>query len=516
MHLLTSNFNLLSTNNNWNYLKKKKIFLDNKYSNYLILLNNKRVLSKYQSFHILIYLDENNLSNTLKSLSFLIKKKLSKEKKAVFFYFVKGKDFANLKEKIFLNELSKVISKFYNSNNSININLIQDLKNSFFNERNRIFLRFPFDTSFIKKISKNINENVNIINSKPYKLIILDCDNTLWGGILDEDGFENLKFDTDGIGTIYKEFQKKLLNLRKQGFILTISSKNTDNKVWMAMKKRKMILQKKDFVNPKINWNDKGQNIQNIINELTLRPADCIFIDDNILEIKKVKNLIKGINTIHLNDPCEILNYIRKDNRFKKIKVLTEDLNKYEQYKIKSEYEEISNKTTHSLSFFRSLKQKVKILSCSSVNFERTIQLFNKTNQFNFNLNRYNSVKLSRILKNKLYEIKLIEFKDKFGSHGIVGAYIIKKNRNFIEIVDFVLSCRVLNRYVEDYFLNHILQYNKSKKYFIYYNETNVNKELIPRFLKKDFFKFIKKNKNIKKYEIQKTKKINDIKKIFN
>ena len=255
----------------------------------------------------------------------------------------------------------------------------------------------------------------------------MDCDNTLWGGILDEDGLGNIKYGGDDNGAIYLNFQKRLLSLKKQGFILSISSKNNEKKVWQAMKYRKMILQKKDFINPKINWEDKGLNIKNIIQELSLRASDCIFIDDNLVEIKKVKNVLKNLNVIHLDDESKIFQKLEKDFRFQKTKILKEDIKKYKQYKIKSDYEKIAKKNDNDFNFFKSLKQKIKVLNCKSNNFDRTLQLFNKTNQFNFNLNRYSVSSLKKIRQNKNYDIKLISFSDKFGDHGLVGAYIIKK-----------------------------------------------------------------------------------------
>ena len=165
-----------------------------------------------------------------------------------------------------------------------------------------------------------------------------------------------------------------------------------------------MALQKKDFINPKINWSEKSENIETLINELTLRPTDCIFIDDNIIEIKKVKSSIKNINKIHIDDPINIMKKIQHDPRLIKNKVLEEDIKKYHQYKIKAKYENISKNRDHTISFFKSLKQKVKIYTLDSSNIERASQLFNKTNQFNFNLNRYSILQLNKMKATKIFK----------------------------------------------------------------------------------------------------------------
>ena len=514
MHFLSSNFNLLSKNTLWNDLTKNKFEIDKKYNNFFYSLNDYYILDRYNTFHLLIFVNENNIREFFQSIKAININKLKKSNKFIYFYIYYETNQnniinKNLEIKIF--EILKILNVKNIKLETIAINKL----NKFLNDRNRIFLKFPFDINYIKKINNKILSNIKVFNSKPYKLIILDCDNTLWGGVLDEEKIQGINYSGDGIGQIYYEFQKKLSELKKLGFILSLSSKNTESKVWLAMKERKMILQKKDFINPKINWSDKAENISLLINELTLRPSDCVFIDDNIIEIKKVKNKISSINTIHLNDPINILKQIEKDLRFQKNNILKEDLKKYNQYKIKAKYENLSKKKTHSIYFFKSLKQKIQVHKLNNTNIERAKQLFNKTNQFNFNLNRYSISELNYIKKSKEHEIFLFSFKDKFGDHGLIGAYIIKYNKHYLDVIDFVISCRVLNRYVEENMLLHILKRKKFKKFTIYYNQTNLNKELIPEFLKKKFFKLIEKKGKRYKYNFTLTSQLNDVKKIF-
>jgi FkbH-like protein len=282
------------------------------------------------------------------------------------------------------------------------------------------------------------------------------------------------------------------------------------------MKHRKMILQKKDFINPKINWEEKYINIKKTLAELSLRPSDSIFIDDNVLEIEKVKKFIKGINCLHINKKINIKKKIMDDPRFQKLIILEEDIKKYKQYKIKSKYEKLKKNYKNNSIFFRKLKQKIKIFNCNKSNFERALQLFAKTNQFNFSLNRYSGLKFKKIINDSNYDVKLFDLNDKFGSHGIIGAYIIKKKSNIIEIIDFILSCRVFNRYVEDYIIWNICKTYKARKILIKYVSTNLNNKLIPKFLKNKYFILKNKKKNIYTYQIILSYKLNEIKNIFN
>ena len=177
-----------------------------------------------------------------------------------------------------------------------------------------------------------------MINNKPYKLIILDCDNTLWGGVLDEDKPSEIQYSSKNKVFSFKDFQKKLKILKNKGFLLSICSKNNETRVWNFFKKRKMELQKKDFILSKINWNEKFDNINFIVKNLNLRFQDCIFIDDNILEIKKVKDKIKNIHTMHLKDISKADTLLNNDIRFNRLIVSKDDKKKYKQYKLKSKF----------------------------------------------------------------------------------------------------------------------------------------------------------------------------------
>ena len=509
-NLITSNINLLHSNSIWRQ-KNHDIEIDKNYNNFFLVLNNQNILKKYDNLHIILHIDRNNCKEIINKI-----KNIGKLKKNNFilYFFIQNQSFND--SKIIQNLLYKFVSKFNeNKNGNIFFKFFDELNDSFFDLRNRVFLKFPFNIKSLIFIKNKILLNIKQISSKPYKLIILDCDNTLWGGVLDEDKYKGINFAEDGNGQIFYEFQKELKELKNKGFLLSISSKNTEKKVWEAMKKRKMILNKEDFISPKINWMDKGINIKKTLSDLSLRAKDAIFIDDNFIELKKVSKQINGINTINFNDPIKGFNIFKKDPRLQKIKFLKEDLKKYHQYKLKSQFEDQKKNEGISINFFKNLKQKIIFSKLNNKNFNRAIQLFNKTNQFNFSLNRYTNSQLEKISKNKKFDIKLFEMKDKFGSHGIIGAFILFKNKNNLEIKDLVISCRVLFRYLEDYIIYHILKNHKSHKYTIEYFKQNVNKHLIPEFLKKNYFTNISGKKNKFTYKIEMNKELENVKKFF-
>ena len=515
MHFITSNFNLLHSNKIWESLKKNDVVIDEDYNGFYLKLNNPTLLNKYDAFHIFIYIDINNVDENLKILKETNKNIFSQKKK--FFLYIITCNSNNLKNNTnIIKKVSKFIPELTRNKKNLYLKNLFGLENKLFSDRNKLYIKFPFDILILKKFNKIINKNIKILNSKPYKLIILDCDNTLWGGVLDEDKSKGIIYGNEDKGIIFKQFQKRIKKLKNDGFLLSISSKNNEKDVWRCMKNRKMVLQKNDFLNPKINWNEKYLNIEKTISELSLRSSDTIFIDDNILEIQKVKKFVKGINCLHINDPLNIEKKIENDLRFQKLLILEEDLKKYKQYKIRSKYNELKEKNTDNSKFFIKLQQKIKFYKCSKINFERGLQLFNKTNQFNFTLNRYKNNELKKIINKKNYDIKLFDLKDKYGNHGIIGTYIVTIKKNSVQIIDFVLSCRVFNRYVEDFIILSIVKKYKNKKITIKYLNNELNDKIIPIFLKKNYFKLESKKNNIYNYQIIFNKELDEIKKFFN
>lgn len=508
MHLITSNFNLLESNSHWNNLKKKKFEIEKNFNYFFFRINNNLTFSKYETIHVILNYDNFSKNEILKKIKIL---KENKNLHKVIFYF-----FLNCTQKIYLKE-TKILKKKIKSINCKNFFLYFFKNNSKikFSKRNQNIISFPFEINTIKEISNILISKIKVLRDNPYKLIILDCDNTLWKGVLDEEGLKNINYSNKGKNKVFYEFQNFLKSLKKKGFILSISSKNDEHKVWKAMKHKKMILQKKDFILPKINWLEKKENIQQTLKDLSLRAEDTLFIDDSLIELTKVKDGIKKINILHF-EKKNILSKIEKNYRLKKNIILKEDKKKYHQYKLKSKFIESKKKNkTNNLKFIKSLKQEIKIIKINKFNIKRALQLFQKTNQFNFALNRYDLLNLSSKLKDRKFSIRLINFSDKFGNHGLVGLFAVKNEAKKVLIKDFLLSCRVLFRKIEDYIIFLISKENNKKNIIIEYNQTSLNNKLIPIFLNNSYFRKFKTIKNKKFYLIKPNKLLNESEKLF-
>ena len=356
-----------------------------------------------------------------------------------------------------------------------------------FSNRNFYLMNCRLSSYGIRILSKSIVKFLEKIDVSSKKLLILDCDNTLWGGVLGEDGISKIQIGQDGIGKAFNDFQKVIKNLKNQGILLAIASKNNLSDVKKVFRKNKnMVLKEDDITIFKVNWNDKAANILEISKDLMLGLDSFVFWDDNPIERKKVKKKLKIVNVIEPDkDVSEWPRQLLEFEGFTKFSNSKEDKNKTEQYKKRSKFIEKKNLINDEVKYLKSIKIKPQILKLNSSNIDRAVQMTQKTNQFNFSTKRYNHKSLLEIeKKNKIFLIKL---NDLYGDHGIVSLVILKLKKNIIFVDTFLLSCRILGRYLENWILKKIQDFskkNKAKYTIIDFKKTeknNVAQEFIKR-----------------------------------
>ena len=511
---LSSNFNLLETNNTWNVLKKKNQLKFGEYNDIFQILQNRKLISDYELMVLIISINDFNTNQIteLKKLTDINSKKFPNTN---FFFKILNQNFNNFiidkENSIKKNELLSFLLDKNKSNISV---LSSSESDELFSIRNKFLLRCPLSLNGLSNISKEINQKVNIMSTKPFKLIILDCDNTLWGGVAGEDGIHKLKYGEDGEGKIFEEIQRYIKKLKTHGFVLSISSKNDEKTVWETLKKRNMILQKKDFLFSKINWFEKSYNIGKIINEMNIKQDDVLFIDDSKIEREKIKRKFKKINLIDSSDLSNYLMNLYNHPRLQKLIVLNEDKKKYNQYILKDKFEKKKSRsqTTNFKNFYRSLKQKIFFHKVNNSNILRTEQLFNKTNQFNLTTNRYTLKEIQDILIDKKKFLNIFSLKDKFGDHGIIGLvlYCVKKKK--LIITDFILSCRIISRKIEEYIILKLLEKTKKNEIDLLHIPTEKNKMLIKKFLSENNFQKKNDKKLLKELSCKKNMMIFNLK----
>lgn len=322
--------------------------------------------------------------------------------------------------------------------------------------------QMPFTKTFIKKWAAYLKEYFSFLDKPEKKVIILDCDNTLWGGILGEDGPDKVKVNKNADGIIFLHFQQWLKQKIDEGFLLCLCSKNNEADVRNCFDKGNMPLKWHDFVAKKINWDDKYNNLNAIAKELNLSTESFIFIDDNQFELESIRSLIPDIDCVHFENDYAGFRSITQRFLFKRKRILAADKEKSEQYKIEQQRDKLKEETSFE-DYIRSLEIVTEMQVNDEEHLERYAQMTEKTNQFNFNKIIYTSTELKQYINdgNFIFAIKLA---DRFGDYGIVGLILIAIHADeTFSIHNFLMSCRALGRGVEQQFYNNVIEYLKNK-----------------------------------------------------
>jgi FkbH-like protein len=313
----------------------------------------------------------------------------------------------------------------------------------------------------IKQIVNNINRLINRFYNAPSKVLVLDCDNTIWGGVVGEVGIKGINLGNDGIGKAFQDFQRVAKQLCSEGVLIALASKNNPEDVWEVFNNHgEMILKKEDIIASKINWNEKCDNLLEISSEISLGLESFVFWDDNPLEREKMKNRYPEVLTIDVpSDVSEWPSLLRTLDEFSKFSLSKDDLNKTDQYKLRNTFVSEMNKSSDQNLFLKSINLRPQKIELDNDNISRAEQLCLKTNQFNFTTKRYSISEIEEMHKNdKKYKIFLVKLIDDFGDHGIIGLAILKKEEEFAILENLLLSCRVLGRKLEFWVFNEILK----------------------------------------------------------
>jgi len=320
-----------------------------------------------------------------------------------------------------------------------------------------LLYQMPYTKKLITKFANEIMSYLNFISYEEKKVIVLDCDNTLWNGIVGEDGIDNIFCDKNSKGLIFYHFQSFLKKRKEDGFLLCLCSKNNTNDVEEAFQRKNMPLKWDDFIIKKVNWNEKSQNISEISKELNLGEDSLIFIDDNNFEINIVREFTK-VNSIFLfKNDYDFLLEITSQYTFRRKQILSDDKTKTNQYQVEVLRKEEKSRYNNIDDFVESLSIKMKIFLNDHSDINRLSQMTEKTNQFNFNKKPFTKQQLETWMNtNLVYSLKV---SDKYGDYGTVGLMLISVEEKKATIENYLLSCRVLGKKIEQKFLLTIEDY---------------------------------------------------------
>jgi len=324
-------------------------------------------------------------------------------------------------------------------------------------------MSFSLDTTAI--LAKNIGQIINSCEGRFKKCVIIDLDNTLWGGVIGDDGIEHIEIGDLGNGKVFTAFQKWLLELKKRGIILCICSKNNESTAKEPFKRHpEMVLRLNDIAVFVANWKNKADNIRFIQSILNISFDSMVFLDDNPFERNQVRIEIPEISVPELPEtPEHYIEYLDKLNLFETSSFSPSDKDRTKQYQEESLRAE--NKVNYSSinDYLRSLEMKAELKPFDNLNKARIAQLTQRSNQFNLRTIRYTEKDIEDIINSKSKYGFYVKIKDKYGDYGLISAVVLDDHIEHLFIDTWIMSCRVLKRNVENIVINSMVEFAKQK-----------------------------------------------------
>ncbi len=322
----------------------------------------------------------------------------------------------------------------------------------------------------LPKVAHGILSIVAAMNGRMNKCIILDLDNTTWGGIIGDDGIENIQVGTLGIGKAFTELQYWVKSLQQRGIIIAVCSKNTESVAKEPFEKHPdMVLRLDDIAVFVANWENKADNIRQIQSILNIGFDSMVFLDDNPFERNIVRDNIPGICVPELpQDPAEYLQYLYSLNLFETIAVSNEDAERTKLYQTESKRVIQQQKFTNEDDFLKDLNMLSIVEPFNKFNTPRVAQLSQRSNQFNLRTVRYTDADIEALATDNDSYTFSFTLEDKFGDNGLICVIILKKENDTTLFIDtWFMSCRVLKRGMEHFVLNTIANFAKDNGFSI-------------------------------------------------
>ncbi|TFF91629.1 HAD-IIIC family phosphatase [Candidatus Thorarchaeota archaeon] len=323
----------------------------------------------------------------------------------------------------------------------------------------------PFAADFIPTLASEYVRYVRALKGLTKKCIVLDLDNTLWGGVVGEDGVEGIKLGPTSPGVEYMDFQRALLSLYNRGVILAINSKNNWEDAMKPIREHPhQILREEHFAAFRINWQNKAHNMLELAEEINIGLDSMVFIDDNPHERAQVRQAVPDVLVVEMPDNPQLYRETLENLKvFDVLSLTREDMKRGEMYVGKRKRAELEDKTSSLEDFLRTLDLQVQIQQVDDFGKPRVVQLIGKTNQFNLTTRRYTDAEVEGFRDSEDSAVFSMAVKDKFGDEGIVGVAITRIEDQDCIIDSFLMSCRVIGRSVETAFLSEIVSYAREK-----------------------------------------------------
>lgn len=344
--------------------------------------------------------------------------------------------------------------------------------------------KYAMSMQAIPDFAFHLSHIIKAVFGKNKKAFVLDLDNTLWGGIVGDDGPENLEIGQEtSMGQVYQEFQGYLKEHKKIGVLLNVDSKNEEENALAGLKHPEGILKPEDFIVIKANWLPKSQNLTEIASELNIGRDALVFVDDNPAEREIIRQHVPETAVPEMTDgdqvnPDQFIRILDKNAYFEVVTLSEDDKHRNEMYKANAMRKEQEESFGNYSDFLKSLEMEAVIRGFEPVYYSRIAQLTNKSNQFNLTTKRMTQAEVEQMAQDPGYITLYGKLKDKFGDNGVVSLVIGKKNGDTLELILWLMSCRVLKRDMEQAMLDTLVWQSRGsgiRKLHGYYYKTAKN-----------------------------------------
>jgi FkbH-like protein len=320
--------------------------------------------------------------------------------------------------------------------------------------------RLPVSAASFSAYSRGLIRSLSTLFRAPRKVLCTDLDNTLWGGVLGEEGPEGIATGSAFPGNCYLEYQKYLKQLSSRGILLAIVSKNNDADVREAFQIRSadLGLSLDDFVATKISWNEKSDAIRDLAKELSLGLDSFVFVDDNPVECEAIRQQLPEVAVVEApaDEPWKLVELLSAQPFFDAAAVTDDDVNRLKEYKAQAQRAELASSAGSRDEFLASLGIVCTFLSALDAPLARSVQLLAKTNQFNLTTRRHSAAEVEKFASSPGGQAVAVRVRDRFGDAGVVGLALARNEGDFCFIDSLLLSCRVIGRGIETALLAHL------------------------------------------------------------
>ena len=458
----------------------------------------------------------------------LVLKNLEKTSLVIFNTFT-SLSFSNI-EKNKLDRLSIKLNRYLEEKKSANVKMV-DIDNIIASVgiANSIDFRYYYSSKalytvdFFKAYAEFVKPLIMAANGKSKKALIFDCDDTLWKGILGEDGFDNIEMSSNTKnGGIFAEIQAIALALNKQGILIGLCSKNNPDDVNEVITSHPdMQLREKFITIKKVNWADKVSNLKEISNELNVGLDSLVFIDDSSFEVNLIREQLPEVTVLQVPEKLYEYPKVLRENLglFYNLSLTAEDSKKNEMYKHQVKRETVKKEFTNIEDYLASLELKITIFENDESIIPRMSQMSQKTNQFNLTTKRYTESDIQNFIDDPNSDVFAFSVSDKFGDSGVTGLCIITENidSKIAEIDTLLMSCRIIGRNIEYVFMDYIIEKIKApciKNIIAKYIKTQKNDQ-VKEFYDRCSFELNDESESVRNYTLNgnnyETKKINYI-----